>query len=310
MKIAFAYGGQGSQVEKMGLDLYIEYPFIKEYYDSIDLDFPLKELSFRGDIDTVSKTEYTQPIMLAFQIAVTKVLKFYGIKPDIALGLSLGEYSALYAAEVLGEEELLKIIQYRSREMSKASKDLDSKMLAIFSDDVKRIDELCREISTFDKFVQISNINTKGQIVISGDGQLVSEAGEILKDEGYKAMELNTGGPFHTSYMDEVSTKLGKHFEDIEFKSPQIPIIYNLYGDFKEDGDIKNIMTWQVNNTVLFKESLRRLVEWNPDLIIEIGYKNTIKGLLKRIDREAKVLSVNTVQSIEELVGEVGNNGE
>ena len=310
MKIAFIYGGQGSQVEGMGQDLYIEYPFIKEYYDSIDLDFPLKKLSFEGDLDTISKTEYTQPIMLAFQIAITKILESYGLKPDIALGLSLGEYSALYAVEVLDEYELLEVIQYRSKEMSKASKGLDSKMLAIFSDDVERIDGLCKEISESHRFVAVSNINTKGQIVISGDGQLVSEVGGKLKDEGYKVMKLNTSGPFHTPYMDGVSKKLGEYFKDMEFRPPKVPIIYNLYGDFEEDADIKAIMARQVNNPVLFKQSLERLMDENLDLIIEIGYKNTIKGLIKRIDGKAKVLSVNTVQSIEELIKGVGGIGK
>lgn len=305
MKIAFVYGGQGSQVEGMGYDLYIEYPFIKEFYNSIKINFPLKELSFNGDLDTISKTEYTQPIMLAFQIAVTKVLEFHGIKPDIVLGLSLGEYSGLYAAEVLKEGELIKTIQYRSREMKKAGEGLDSKMLAVFSHDVEYIDKLCKKNSNSNNFVQISNINTKGQIVISGHEDLVSKVGEKLKDEGYKTMELNTSGPFHTSYMDKVSLNLKDYFNDIEFKKPSIPIIYNLYGDFREGECIKDIMSKQVNHPVLFKNSLEKLLEQNPDLIIEIGYKNTIKGFIKRIDKKAKVLSINTVQSIEELIKEV-----
>ena len=310
MKIAFIYGGQGSQVEGMGYDLYIKHPFIKTFYDSIEADFPLKELSFHGGLDTISKTEYTQPIMLAFQIATTKVLKSYGIKPDIVLGLSLGEYSGLYAAGVLKEEELIKIIQYRGREMSRAAKGLESKMLAIFSDDIERIDEICKRNSSSNSFVQISNINTRGQIVVSGWADLVSKVEEELKGEGYRTMELNTSGPFHTSYMDQVSVKLKKYFKSIEFKSPNVPIIHNLSGDFNKGGDIKEIMSKQVNNTVLFKKSLEKLMEQNPDLIIEIGHKNTIKGLMKRIDTKAKVLSINTVQSIEELVREVEHSGK
>lgn len=310
MKISFIYGGQGSQVEGMGYDLYLEYPFIKKFYDSIELDFPLKELSFYGDLDTISKTEYTQPIMLAFQMAVTKVLEFHGIKPDMVLGLSLGEYAGLYAAGVLKEDELLRIIQYRSKEMSKAAEKLNSKMLAIFSDHVEKIDELCKEVSTSDRFVQISNINTKGQIVVSGDGGLLSKVKEELKKLGYKAMELNTSGPFHTSYMDQVSVNLKEYFKGMQFKTPSIPVIYNLHGDFKEDGDIKEIMSKQVNNPVLFKKSLEKVVEQEPSLILEIGHRNTIKGLVKRIDRKAKVMSINTVRSIEELVKEVKGGGK
>lgn len=310
MKIAFIYGGQGSQVEGMGKDLYLNYPFIKEFYDSIELDFPLKELSFEGDLATISKTQYTQAIILAFQIAVTKILESYGIKADIVLGLSLGEYSALYTAEVLEEEDLFQIIQYRGAEMSNASKGLDSKMLAIFSDDIKSIEKLCKTFSNNNACVEVSNINTKGQIVISGDSNLVSEIGKELKDEGYKFIELNTSGPFHTSYMDEVSKKIKEYFKDIDFKIPKLPIIHNLYGFFKQNVDIEEAMSKQVNNPVLFKSSIEELLDENPDLIIEIGYGNTIKGLVKRIDRKFKVVSLNTVESIEELVEEVKKNGK
>lgn len=310
MKIAFIYGGQGSQVEGMGKDLYLEYPFIKQFYDSIELDFPLKELSFNGDLDTISKTEYTQPIMLAFQIAVTKVLEFHGIKPEIVLGLSLGEYSGLYAAGVLDEKELLQIIQYRSKEMAKASEKLDSKMLAIFSDKIEKIEELCKTYSTHNSFAGVSNINTKGQIVISGEASVVSKIGEALKSERFKFVELNTSGPFHTSYMDKVSVNLKGYFQNIEFKTPQLPIIHNLYGDFKKNVDIKETMSKQVNNPVLFKNSIERLLEKDPDLIVEIGYGDTIKGLVRRINKKYKVISISTVESIEELVREVENNGE
>jgi len=141
MKIAFIYGGQGSQVEGMGKDLYESYSYVQDFYDAIKLDFPLKELAFQGDLATISKTEYTQGILLAFQIAATKVLAEHGIKANIAMGLSLGEYAALYAADSLDETTLLKIIEFRSREMAQAAQALDSKMLAVFSDDLEVLEE-------------------------------------------------------------------------------------------------------------------------------------------------------------------------
>lgn len=309
MKVAFIYGGQGSQVEEMGKDLYEEYNFIKSFYDSIEPDFPLKDLSFRGDLETISKTRYTQPILLAFQMAVTKVLKHYGIKPDIAFGLSLGEYSALHAAGVLGEEDLFQIIQYRAKEMDRASKGLDSKMLAVFTDDIEGLEELCKKYSGEGISAQVSNINTKGQIVISGDSNIVTDISGELKKLGYRFIELNTSGPFHTSYMDGVSEKLEKYFSGIEFNEPKLPIIHNFYGGFKENVDIKEAMWKQVNHPVLFKSSIEELLEEDPDLIIEIGYGNVIKGLVRRVDRKVEVKPVNTVESIEKLVKEVLGDG-
>ena len=361
MKIAFIYGGQGSQVEGMGRDLYESYPFVQDFYDSIQLDFPLKELAFQGDLETISKTEYTQGILLAFQIAATKVLAEYGIRPNIAMGLSLGEYAALYAADSLDDTTLLKIIEFRSRQMAKAAQALDSKMLAVFSDDLEGLEELCKVHSKREARVEVSNINTKGQIVLSGDAQVIKKIGEALKSQGYKFKELNTSGPFHTSYMDPVEKSLMNLFQTIEFKTPQIPIIHNLYGrlqenihgqdsdlqnpeheeldnqeqDNQEQGnqeqgnqeqdnqeqdnqeqnkqekdkqekqprfDLKETMAKQVNHPVLFKSSLEELLEQKPDLILEIGYSNVIKGLMKRIDKSVKVISINTVESIEEFI--------
>ena len=331
MKIAFIYGGQGSQVEGMGKDLYESYPYVQDFYEAIKLDFPLKELAFQGDLETISKTEYTQGILLAFQIAATKVLAEHGIGADIAMGLSLGEYAALYAADSLDETTLLNIIEFRSREMAKAAQALDSKMLAVFSDDLAGLEELCKRHSKTEARVEISNINTKGQIVLSGDAQIIKTIGEALKSQGYKFKELNTSGPFHTSYMDPVEKSLMDRFENIEFKAPKIPIIHNLYGrlekkrkvqdsDHQEQHnqeqynqeldhleqqltfDLKETMAKQVNHPVLFKSSLEELLEQKPDLILEIGYGNVIKGLMKRIDKNVQVISINTKESIQELV--------
>ena len=194
--------------------------------------------------------------------------------------------------------------------MAKASEKLDSKMLAVFSDDIEKLEELCEKYSTDHSFAEVSNINTKGQIVVSGESRVISKIGEELKSERYKFVELNTSGPFHTSYMDKVSINLKEYFQNMEFKTPQLPIIHNLYGVFKENVDIKDAMSKQVNNSVLFKSSLEQLLGKDPDLIVEIGYGNTINGLVRRIDKKHKIISVNTVESIEELVREVKNNGE
>lgn len=309
MKIGFVYGGQGSQVHAMGKDLYLEYSFIKDFYDSLEGDFSIKDMSFHGDIETISKTQYTQPILLAFQIAMTKVLDHHGINPDIVMGLSLGEYGALYGSGVLDEKDAIDIIQFRSKEMTKAAEAIDSKMLAVLSDDIEMIRNLCQEYRTSRNFAQISNINTRGQIVISGESSVVSKVQEVLKEMKYRTIELNTSGPFHTAYMDEVAKNLSDYFTDIDFKNPKIPIIYNYSGDFKKNKDIKTLMSKQVNNTVQFKLSLERLIDEKPDLIIEIGHKNVIKGFMKKLDKDMKLIGVNDLESVNELIREVERYG-
>ncbi len=307
MKIAFLYGGQGSQVPQMGKELYSNYPEISSFYDSIDLDFPLKEYSFEGELDLISQTEWTQPIMVAFQIAVTKILKDRGIQPDIVLGLSLGEYGALYGAGVLEAEEILKLVRYRGMEMAKASKDIKSLMLAVLTDDLDYLEELCKRVSREGSLVQVSNLNTKGQIVISGEEGAVSQVGEILKEEGIRAIALKTSGAFHTSYMDEVCNQLEDVMKKVKFKKSQIPIIHNLYGKYKEDVDIREALSKQVNNKVLFKDSLEGLMDLDVDLYIEIGHGSVIKGFMKRLDKKIKPYEANSIETIEGLLREVGN---
>lgn len=306
MKTAFIYGGQGSQKVGMGKELYEKFNYIQEFYDSIKLDFPLKELSFSGDLETISKTRYTQPILLAFQLAVTKILEKNSIKPDVVLGLSLGEYSALYATRVLEEKDAVKIINKRSKLMEEVEKKVDSKMLALFTDDIDLVNKICKSVSKENK-VEISNINTKKQIVISGEKSAVLKSRELLNQEGVRSVELNTSGPFHTSYMVEVSEKLFKLFQEIKFNKPRIPIIYNLLGNYSES-NTKEIMAKQVCNKVLFKDSLERLLESHVDLVIEIGYGNVIKGFIRKINKNIKVMSANTLESIKEIIRKVKNH--
>ena len=167
------------------------------------------------------------------------------------------------------------------------------------------VDKICKSVSKEDK-VEISNINTIKQIVVSGERKAVLKSKNIFNQKGIKCVELNTSGPFHTSYMTEVSKKLYKLFVKSEFNKPKIPIIFNLLGDYSQN-NIREIMAEQVCNRVLFKNCLERLIESDIDLIIEIGYGNVIKGLIKRINKNIKVMSANTIESIREIISEVRN---
>ena len=305
MKIAFLYGGQGSQVEGMGSDLYEKYQGVRDFYDSIDIDIPVKEISFKGDKDLVNKTEYTQPLMIAFQIAVTKILEEKGIHPSITAGLSLGEFASLYAGGVLEEDELLKLVRYRGVQMEKLAEKIDSAMLAVLTDDLEYLEELSRKVSDEENFVEVTNINTRSQLVISGEKSRIEEAKTHLDEDRVRYIELNTGGPFHTSYMRPVAEDLAHYMEDLDMKEADIDIIHNLYGEIVNDIDIKEALAQQVASRVLFKQSLENILKEKPDLIVEIGYGDVIKGFMRRLDRKTKVYTVNSVETIEKLLEEV-----
>lgn len=306
MKIAFLYGGQGSQRENMGRELYEEYGLIREFYDSIELDFPLKEISFEGGKELVDRTEYTQPLMVAFQIAVTKILEEAGLVPDLTAGLSLGEFTCLYTAGVLTEEDLLGLVRYRGLRMQRVSEKIESSMIAVFTDDASYLEDLCLSVSSGENLVQVTNINTRSQIVLSGEREKIGEVKEILDGESIRYIELNTGGPFHTSYMDPVAEDLYAYMAKLEFKEPKIDIIHNLYGEKREDEDIRRTLSDQVASKVLFKRTLENIIGEDFDLIVEIGYGDVIKGFMRRLDRKTRVHSVNSIESIGDLLEEVG----
>ena len=313
MKICFLYGGQGSQKKGMGKDLYDQYSIFKDFYDSLSTDFDLKDYSFNQSDEEISKTQYTQPLMVAFQIGITKILKEKGVTPDIVGGLSIGEYSALYASGVITDKDAILIAEKRGVAMSKSS-DVKCKMMAIVGAPVDLVMEVCEKVSNNSGYmVQISNLNCPGQIVIAGEENAIDEVVSILKENKIrKIIQLNVSGAFHTSYMEKASVELEDIFKDIEFSMPKIDLGLNVDGriydvkDYSQD-DIKNIMVKQVKSTVYFEEELRNMISNGVDIFVEVGFSSVIKGFLKKIDSEKKVYEVYSVETLENFVKEIKN---
>ena len=313
MKICFLYGGQGSQKKGMGKDLYDQYSIFKDFYDSLSTDFDLKDYSFNQSDEEISKTQYTQPLMVAFQIGITKILKEKGVTPDIVGGLSIGEYSALYASGVITDKDAILIAEKRGVAMSKSS-DVKCKMMAIVGAPVDLVMEVCEKVSnTSGYMVQISNLICPGQIVIAGEENAIDEVVSVLKENKIrKIIQLNVSGAFHTSYMEKASVELEDIFKNIEFSIPKIDLGLNVDGriyDVKDysQGDIKNIMVKQVKSTVYFEEELRNMISNGVDIFVEIGFSSVIKGFLKKIDSEKKVYEVYSVETLENFVKEIKN---
>lgn len=313
MKICFLYGGQGSQKKGMGKDLYDQYSIFKDFYDSLSTDFDLKDYSFNQSDEEISKTQYTQPLMVAFQIGITKILKEKGVTPDIVGGLSIGEYSALYASGVITDKDAILIAEKRGVAMSKSS-DVKCKMMAIVGAPVDLVMEVCEKVSNNSGYmVQISNLNCPGQIVIAGEENAIDEVVSILKENKIrKIIQLNVSGAFHTSYMEKASVELEDIFKDIEFSIPKIDLGLNVDGriydvkDYSQE-DIKNIMVKQVKSTVYFEEELRNMISNAVDIFVEVGFSSVIKGFLKKIDSEKKVYEVYSVETLENFVKEIKN---
>ncbi len=291
MKIGFLYGGQGSQKVGMGKDLYEKYPTFKKIFDMLPKNFV--NLAFEGSIEELSKTVNTQPLLVAYSIGVTEILKEKGIVPDMVAGLSLGEYSALYASGVLGVQETLDLITYRAMLMDKASENIDTKMAAVLNLSRETLTDIVKKASEFG-VVKILNYNCPNQIVIAGEVKAVDCACEFAMQSGAKrCMPLKVSGPFHTSFMKSAGDLLSKRFKTVTFNEMKVPVIFNAVGREKSLSEsIPYLLEKQVQSAVYFEDSIRYMLDIGVDTFVEISPINVLSNFVKKINPDVKFLDV------------------
>lgn len=303
-KIAFIYPGQGAQVCGMGQDFYEQTETGKQVFDLATeiLGFSVPELCFTKN-DRLDITEYTQAAMVTTSIAMTKVLEEKGVKPDVAAGLSLGEYCALYAAGAMTEKDAIATVRQRGILMQEAVPVGQGAMAAILAMDASAIEEV---ISGIDG-VQIANYNCPGQIVISGKKEAVETACEKLKEAGAKrAIMLNVSGPFHSRMLTGAGEKLGEVLEQVEIHPLSIPYVANVTAEYVTDAaDVKPLLMKQVSSSVRWEQSVRVMLADGVDTFIEIGPGKTLAGFMKKIDRTVKVLNIEKLEDVDKVVEEV-----
>ena len=303
-KIAFIYPGQGAQVCGMGQDFYEQTEIGKQVFDLATeiLGFSVPELCFTKN-DRLDITEYTQAAMVTTSIAMTKVLEEKGVKPDVAAGLSLGEYCALYAAGAMTEKDAIATVRQRGILMQEAVPVGQGAMAAILAMDASAIEEV---ISGIDG-VQIANYNCPGQIVISGKKEAVETACEKLKEAGAKrAIMLNVSGPFHSRMLTGAGEKLGEVLEQVEIHPLSIPYVANVTAEYVTDtADVKPLLMKQVSSSVRWEQSVRAMLADGVDTFIEIGPGKTLAGFMKKIDRTVKVLNIEKLEDVDKVVEEL-----
>lgn len=303
MRIGFLYAGQGSQRVGMGKDFYELSPAFMEVIDGVRVDFDLRSLCFEGPEDMLSRTLYTQPCMLAFAAGVTAMLYERGIRPEMAAGLSLGEYSALHAAGVFDFNTAMDIICYRARAMEAAVSDRATAMLAILQLERERVLATCAEASEYG-VCEPANYNCPGQIVIGGDRDAVDKASGIaIRMGARRCMPLNVSGPFHTSLMAPAGDAMRKKLAGIEMGNMDFPVIFNCTGDFLREGEsIAELLVKQVQSSVYMEDSILRMADSGIDTIIEIGPGKTLSGFVRKTARGVKVYAIDTYEDFEKLL--------
>ena len=257
MSVAFIFPGQGAQVTGMGRDFYEQTDTGRKVFDKASqlLGFSMPELCFEPN-ERLNLTEYTQAAMVTVSIAMMKVLmEETKIRPDVAAGLSLGEYCALFATGAMSEEDAITAVRKRGILMQQAVPAGIGSMAAILGMEAAGIEAVLADL----KEVQIANYNCPGQIVISGKKEAVELAGEKLKGAGAKrVIPLNVSGPFHSCMLSEAGKELGKALEGVELHPLKIPYVANVTADYVTDrNEIKGLLEKQVSHSVRWQNECR-----------------------------------------------------
>jgi [acyl-carrier-protein] S-malonyltransferase len=307
MKTAMLFPGQGSQFTGMGKDLFENFPAVTALYEEADdiLGFRISKLCFEGDADELTETRNAQPAILLHSLAVAQVIKDEaGIEPAIAAGHSLGEYSALAAAGAIDDMDALRIVRRRGELMFEAGLRQPGTMAAIIGMETEEVGALCEEASAGGKVVVLANINSPGQIVVSGHIEAVEEAMKTAESRGArKVVRLNVSGAFHSPLVAPAQDELVEYIKSFEIRDISTGVVCN--ADAKvvtRREQIIDALSRQLTSPVLWSDSMRLLAaEWGGQ-ILEVGPGQVLTGLMKRIDRDRKVEPVGTADQLAQVI--------
>lgn len=300
-KTAVIFPGQGAQYVGMAKDFYDSFEDSKKVFDEADdvLDIELKKICFEEN-DDINKTEYTQPAMVAAEVAIYEHLKNAGLKADVFAGLSLGEYSALVAAGAMTLADGIKTVRRRGSLMQNEVPLGMGGMAAVIAMDADKIAEICE--NTPGK-VQIANYNCPGQIVISGEAEAVKAASAALAEAGAKrVIPLNVSGPFHSQMLVPAGEKLYDFLQGVDVAEGFAPYYCN--ADAEEITDaakVKELLKRQVYSSVRWQQTIENMIADGVDTFIEVGPGKTLTGFMKKINREVKSINIATVDDLAKL---------
>ncbi len=301
-KTAFLFPGQGAQYLGMGRDVASLYKNSRQVFAmaSEALDMDVESLCYEEE-EKLNQTEYTQPAILTVTMAILEAVKEHGIEADVMAGLSLGEYSALVAGNVIDFKEAVKLVRKRGKFMEEAVPNGKGSMAAILGLEPEVVEEICGDI---EGMVMPANYNCPGQIVIAGEVEALDEACSKLEEAGARrVLKLNVSGPFHTPMLKDAANKLNAELAELAIKDIKTPYITNVTAEFVDDcEDIKTLLTKQVVSPVRWEETIKKMIDDGVETFIEIGPGKSLSGFVKKIDKTKQILNIQDIKSLEKAI--------
>jgi [acyl-carrier-protein] S-malonyltransferase len=299
-KIAFCFPGQGSLEQGMGRDVAEVVPEAMDVYErgSKACGLDLKRLCFETPLEQMVETEVQQPALVATSLAMLAALRARGVRADYVIGHSVGEFAAIAAADSVGVEETIALVRERGLAMAEAAKERPGSMAAILGLADEVVERLCRRILG----VWPANYNCPGQIVVSGEHEAVDELCAQAEEEGARrTVKLKVSGAFHSPLVARASERLRPAVEAVKFGEPQAAFMSTVTARFEDAQRMGSLLVDQLTAPVRYTQAASELVREGVQTFVEVGPGNVLSGLMKRIDRSVKTVSVNDLASLEKL---------
>ena len=302
-RTGWIFPGQGSQYVGMGRELYERYEEARLTFKEAEriLGTGLRRIVFEGPENILKQTEHAQPAIFVLSVAIARILASRGLSPDLVAGHSLGEYSSLVASDAIEFEDALRLVKDRAVFMQEACEATAGTMCAIIGLEAAPLEDICSELTG--GIVDVANINSPGQVVISGERDAVRTAGEEARKRGAKkAIPLQVSGAFHSRLMRPAAEKFESSASSADISRPTRGFFPNVSASLTDDVEqIRKALVEQICSPVRWQQTIEKMIERGVNTFIEVGPGNVLTGLLKRIDRSAVGLNADTADSVETI---------
>ncbi|MHC4148694.1 MAG: ACP S-malonyltransferase [Planctomycetota bacterium] len=314
MKRAFIFPGQGAQNVGMGAEIARKFAEAEQIFEKANevVGFDLSGVCFNGPAEKLNTTTISQPAIFTTSAAILEVLRSRAVssdvKPDVTAGLSLGEYTALYAAGLISFEDGLVLVQKRGQAMQAAANATDGAMVSIIGVDEEKVRQLCVQAGA-GQLLEPVNFNCPGQIVVSGSTPACERAEKLASEYGaIKAVPLEVAGAFHTEMMAGAADTLGEVLQEVRISDPvEVKVVANVNAEYYQSGEkIIEGLTKQLTCPILWQRCMDKLIADGVEQFYEIGPGRVLTGLMRRINRKTEVINISTLDAVNNLLASRG----